>query len=71
MRCAEVDLGALANGRARGFLDACRVADRAAEEALEAASVVAAEYGGAVLRVHCGIAEALHPAADLRAAGAG
>ncbi len=67
----EVDAAALEGGRARGFLEACGVSGPVADEALRAAWVVAAEWGGAVLRVRCGVVDALRPPADLQAAVAG
>ena len=66
-----IDGAALASGRARAFLDACGVAAAAAEAALAGAERVAAEWGGAVLRVNGGAVDALRPPADLQAAVAG
>jgi hypothetical protein len=67
----EVDAAAIQGDRARAFLDACGVRTAVADEALFAAAAVAAEWGGAVLRVRQGVVDALRPPADIQQAVAG
>jgi hypothetical protein len=62
----EADAAALASGKARAFLDACRVPAPAAAAAIEEATAVAAEWGGVVLRVCRGSVDTLRPSAELR-----
>ena len=67
----EVDAAAIGGDRARDFLRACGVRAAVADDALFAASAVAAEWGGAVLRVRQGVVDALRPPADIQQAVAG
>jgi hypothetical protein len=67
----EVDAAAIRGGRARDFLNACGVGATVADDALRSASSVAAEWGGAVLRVRQGVVDALRPPADIQQAVAG